>query len=154
MVGVCELSVLHIISKKAHQGLPHVDTCPLETVNHYFMLSPWGWSYSLCWSVQHGKGHPRPGGSQVLEPVNLCWHASPENCIWPELKCEDSSVIIDFPHYCPYFLSPRKEKLEFQQGTRALLGGQFTALFPSCNTELQNRTRHIANTHWSSSCFS
>lgn len=61
--------------------LPHVYACPLETMNHCYKLRPWGCSFSLCWSVQHGKGHWRPGGSRVHEPVSQCWCTSPGSCI-------------------------------------------------------------------------
>jgi len=43
MLTVCKLSVLHIASMpSADQGLPRVDICLLETVNHCFMLSQEG----------------------------------------------------------------------------------------------------------------
>lgn len=156
MVGLCKLSVLHTISENAQcwsrRGFL-MWTFVLQKL--WIAASCWGHEgdvtasadlYSMGRAIQ---GQRAPRFLSQSTPIGMLLQKIVSGLSWNVKICQESLI---FPYCYPYIQSPRKRKLELKQGTRALLGAQFTAPFRSCNTELQNRG--IANTHWSSSCFS
>lgn len=158
MVGLCKLSVLHTISENAQcwSGRGFLMwTSALQ--KPWIAASCWGHEgdvtvsadlYSMGRAIQ---GQRAPRFLSQSTPIGTLLQKIVSGLSW-NVRIRQESLI--FPYYYPYIQSPRKRKLEFKQGARAPLGAQFTAPLRSCNTELQNRTRGMANTHWSSSCFS